>query len=97
MSKKPEVSWIAIKVAPKSSQNRVALLGSGELKVWVNSPPVDGAANEAVIEILAKFLAIPKSRFQIVSGSSSRNKRISVADIGQVALDQAIVTKIPHG
>ena len=49
------------------------------LSVHVASPPVEGAANTALIKVLSKTLRVPKSAISIVSGETSRNKRLSIA------------------
>jgi uncharacterized protein len=51
------------------------------LLVKVTAPPVDSAANEAVIALLAATLKIPKRDIAIVSGESSRNKRVRIAGL----------------
>ncbi len=52
------------------------------MKVWVNASPTDGQANEAVIALLAKRLAIAKSRLTLVSGHTGRDKTVSVDGLG---------------
>lgn len=54
----------------------------GRLKVAVTAPPVDGEANAAVIELLAKELGIPRRQIEVIAGASSRRKtvRIECAD-----------------
>lgn len=74
---KPESALIQVRVIPRSSQNKIALL-DGCLKIWVTSPPVDGAANEAVCAILAKSLGIAPSRVQVVRGETSKDKLLRV-------------------
>jgi len=60
--------------------------GQRVLKVAVAAPPVDGAANQALIALLAKRLTIPKSSVSLVAGASARIKRLAVA--GDVDLAQ---------
>jgi uncharacterized protein len=72
---------IHIYVAPRSSSNKVVGLHNGALKVALTAPPVDGAANKALVEFLAKTLGVPKSGVTIVSGETSRNKTLRVAGI----------------
>ena len=59
---------------------RTAIVGphGDRLKVAVASPPADGRANTTLIEFLADRLAIPKSRLRLVSGASSREKRLAI-------------------
>ena len=57
----------------------------GALKVAVTAPPVEGKANAACIELLAKLLKLPKSSFSIAAGQTSRNK---VARISGITADE---------
>ena len=70
-----------VRVQPRAS--RTAVLGprDGRLVVHVTAPPVDEAANEAVIELLARELGVPKRAVRIVSGDRGRNKVIEIAGV----------------
>lgn len=74
-------AYIAIKVQPRASKNEIGPALGDELKVKVTAPPVDAAANEALIELLAETLDCPKSRVQITKGQTSRHKTIFVAGL----------------
>lgn len=52
--------------------------GREELEVRVAEPPADGAANEAVVSLLAKALGVSRSELSIIAGATSRNKRIAI-------------------
>jgi uncharacterized protein (TIGR00251 family) len=67
-----------IAVQPRSSRNQVAGLKGDALKVRLTAPPVDGAANKACLQFLAKALGVPKSNLSIQSGERGRTKRILV-------------------
>ena len=71
---------IAVKVQPRSSRNEITGVVAGALKVKLTAPPVDGAANEALIELLAAELEIPRRRVTIVGGDTARSKLIEIAD-----------------
>lgn len=60
--------------------NRVNQNFYGEYKVKLTAPPVDGKANEALIEILAEHFNFPKSRIKIVGGKSAKTKIIDIID-----------------
>lgn len=68
----------AIRVMPRSSKNVVAGMRDGRLVVRVTAAPVDGAANEAVIKLLARTLGIGRSTIRIATGDSARNKVVEV-------------------
>jgi uncharacterized protein len=76
-----EKTLLDIKVSPKSSRSMVILDQSSTIKVYLNSPPVDGRANEECIRLLAKAIGIPKSHIEIEKGASSRNKRIAITGL----------------
>ena len=67
-----------VRVQPRARRNAVAGEIDGALKISLTTPPVEGNANAACIEFLAKLLKAPKSSFSIARGESSRNKVIRV-------------------
>jgi uncharacterized protein (TIGR00251 family) len=74
---------LAIRVTPRSSKPGVGVWRAGadgreELEVRVAEAPTEGAANEAVVKLLAKALGVGRSEVAIVSGQTSRNKRIEI-------------------
>jgi uncharacterized protein (TIGR00251 family) len=74
---------IAIRVTPRSARPGIGGWREGpqgrELEVRVREAPSDGAANEAVIRLLADHLGITRSEVEITSGQSSRHKRLMIA------------------
>ena len=75
-----------ITVKPKSPRTEVRQSAEGVL-VRVTAPPVEGAANTAVIQALAAALGVPKSRLEITAGATSRLKRVTVRGISQEELE----------
>ena len=72
--------WIVrLHVQPGARHNGLAGVHGDALKLKVAAPPVDGLANEAVLAYLACVLSVPVRSLQLVSGASSRNKRVSIA------------------
>ena len=78
---------IDILVQPRASRAKLGPVHDGRLKVAVTSPPVDGEANAAVIELLAKELGVAKSAIAIVAGASSRRKTVSIAGVTAAAIE----------
>ncbi len=81
--KNEEGFYFWVKVTPKASKNRIgdlvdSTMGKKALKVYVTAVPEDNQANIAVIELLAQYLHKPKSKIQIVTGQTMREKRIQV-------------------
>ena len=77
-------------VVPRSSRNQIAGEHDGRLKVQLNAPPVDGEANAALIEMMAKTFGLKKKDVQIVSGETGRRKRIRLNGISLAAVASAI-------
>jgi len=69
---------VALHVQPRARRNEVAGLHNGALKLKVSAPPVDDAANRAVIEFFAALLGVPRSRLSIASGLKSREKVLRI-------------------
>jgi uncharacterized protein (TIGR00251 family) len=63
-------------IQPRSSKNMIAGQHGDTLKIKLTAPPVDDAANKMCIQYLAKCLKIPKSSIEIISGHTSRTKRL---------------------
>lgn len=72
----PQGILFTVFIQPKSSKNEIAGLYSDALKIRVTAPPVEGAANKMCLKFLAKCLNVPKSSLEIVSGHTSRTKRV---------------------
>lgn len=68
---------IHVRVIPRSSKNEIAWEGNA-LKVRLTAPPVDGAANEALLTLLGERLSVPKRTLRIVKGHTGRHKTIEI-------------------
>ncbi len=79
-------------VQPGTSQNKFAGLYADRLKVKVTAKAIDGAANEAVIKLIAKYFEIPKNAVQIIRGLTAREKTIAL--IGNPADLKVIADKL---
>ena len=69
---------LSIYVQPKSSKNMIVGPHGDSLKIKLTAPPVDGAANKMCVDFLAKLFKVPKSSIEIISGHTSRNKRLQI-------------------
>jgi uncharacterized protein (TIGR00251 family) len=69
---------IYIKVSPRSSKNEVVKISEGEYRVRLTAPPVDGKANELLIEILAKHFKVAKSLISIAGGKTAKIKMVDI-------------------
>jgi len=68
-----------LRIVPRASKNTIQGRHGDALKIRLCAPPVDGAANAALIEFLAKTFSLPRSRIQLLSGQTSRTKRVLLA------------------
>jgi len=71
----------ALKVVPGSSRDRIMGELGGALKVGVSKPPQDGAANKAVVALLASALDVPAAAVRIVRGTTSPRKEVEVSGL----------------
>ena len=76
---RPKAMIITVRLQPNSSQNRLEQDGE-TYKAWVSAPPVDGAANEALIKLVAKHFGVAPSTVEIVKGHTSRTKSIDITE-----------------
>jgi len=70
-----------VRLIPRASRNEVEGITGNALKVRVMAPPVEGAANKALIKLLAERLKVRKSQIEIVAGRTSQHKMISVVGL----------------
>lgn len=74
---------LRLQVQPRSSKNQIVGPHGDALKVKLTSPPVDGAANKCCCEFLAKLCGVAKSNVSVVSGETSRRKRVLIREVGE--------------
>jgi uncharacterized protein (TIGR00251 family) len=65
-------------IQPRASKNQVCGMQDNALKIRLTSPPVDGAANKLCREFLADLFDVPKSAVEILTGETSRHKRVRI-------------------
>ena len=69
---------IDIRVIPRASRTRVDGERAGAILIRLAAPPVDGAANDALVAFLAEALDLPRRNITLVAGAASRNKRVKI-------------------
>ena len=82
-----------VQVVPRASRDRLGPVHGDRLKVQLTAPPVDGAANEALVALLAKALGRARGEVTIVRGATGRKKTIRVAGTSRAALLSLIEDK----
>lgn len=81
LSEKDQDIVLRLHAQPGAKRTSVVGLYGDKLKIAVATPPVDGKANQAIIAFLAKTLGISKSKLTLISGETSREKRIRIQGI----------------
>lgn len=77
----PDGVYLAVKLQPRASRNSILGLHGAELKISVTAPPVDSAANAALLDFLAQSLEVRPAQLQLVRGHTSRHKTILVSGL----------------
>jgi len=67
---------LAVKLQPRAARSEIGAPLGNELKIKVTAPPVDAAANQALVELLAEQLDCPRGRVELLRGHTSRHKTI---------------------
>ena len=82
----PDGVRLSLKVQPRASRNEIGEVTDGELKVKVTAPPVDAAANEALLRLLAECLDCPRGAVQLIRGQTSRHKQVLIRGMSAEAV-----------
>lgn len=69
---------IYVRVSPRSSKKEIVKVSNGEYKVKLTAAPVEGEANKMLVEMLADYFGVSKSRVEIVGGKSAKTKIVDV-------------------
>lgn len=74
---------IEVRVIPRAGRSELAGERDGRLLVRLSAPPVEGAANEALIDLFARLFHRPRRSVRIVAGEKSRAKRVAVDGVSE--------------
>jgi uncharacterized protein (TIGR00251 family) len=86
----PDGALLSVKLQPRASANEIIGPAGDELKIKVTAPPVDAAANEALVELLAEKLECARGRVELVRGHKSRHKVIKLHGLTPEAVLQKL-------
>lgn len=81
LRERPDGVTIECRVTPRASRNAIKGVRDGVLQIALNAPPIEGRANEALIEFISDRLRIPRSRISILGGEHGRNKVVLIQGI----------------
>jgi uncharacterized protein (TIGR00251 family) len=84
---------IDVRVIPRASRSGIAGMRGDAVLVRLNAPPVDGAANAELIEVLAGALDVPKRAVSIVVGERARQKRVRIDGVTQEFVGMKLSSK----
>lgn len=86
---------VAVRITPRMAKNEIYdILEDGTIKIRLTAPPVDGKANQALIEFLAKILSVPPSSMEIIAGQTGRDKLITIMGLNSDQVQQRILQGI---
>jgi uncharacterized protein len=87
LSPTPTGVSLSLLIQPRASRSELVGVRGDVLRIRLAAPPVDGAANEALVRLLADLLEVPRARIRIAAGLGSRRKRVEVSGlaVGEVA------------
>jgi hypothetical protein len=80
----------AVRLQPGAKRNAILGTLGDALKIALTTPPIEGRANDALVEFLSDRLHVPRSAIQITAGAHSRNKRVCVAGRSATIIEAAI-------
>ncbi len=83
---------LRVRVQPKASRNAVVEACPAFYRVALSAPPVDGEANKALVEFLAKTLGVKKRQISIQSGAQSRLKTLQIESAGIEAIQTSFAS-----
>jgi uncharacterized protein len=78
LTAQPDGVLLAIKLQPRASKNEIGEPLGAELRIKVTAPPVNAAANEALIRLLAETLDCPRGKVELIRGHTSRHKAVKI-------------------
>jgi uncharacterized protein (TIGR00251 family) len=82
---------VTVHVTPKSRKNEITgILPDGTIKVRLTAPPVEGAANKALLDLLASVLGVRESALEIIAGDKGRDKIVSIVDLDATAVEERV-------
>jgi uncharacterized protein (TIGR00251 family) len=93
----PGGASFAVKVQPRARKNAVTGVVGDALKLALTAPPLEGRANQGVIDFFAELFKIPRASVTITSGATNRNKVVRIAGLSRTAVEQhlmAILTEM---
>jgi uncharacterized protein (TIGR00251 family) len=87
----PAGATLSLRVTPRAGRTSLSGIAEDQLLVRIAAAPVDDAANEALVELLARTLGVPKRSVEITAGRHSRTKRVAIAGFPATELERRLL------
>jgi hypothetical protein len=93
------VTWLAVvdggvrlqlHIQPRASKTEIVGVHGDALKIRLAAPPVDGAANDALVRFLAERLGVPRTAVMLIAGMSGRRKTVMLEGVGEAQVRQSL-------
>jgi uncharacterized protein (TIGR00251 family) len=88
----PDGILLSVKLQPRASANEIGEPTGDELRIKVTAAPVDSAANEVLLRLLAEYFGCPRNRVELLRGGKSRHKVVKVYGLST----EALLAKLAH-
>jgi uncharacterized protein (TIGR00251 family) len=86
---------LSVSVVPRAGKTGFERMDDRVVRIRVAAPPVDGAANEALLRFLADECELPRSRLRLIGGERGRRKRVLISGIDAASLGEVLLRLIP--
>lgn len=78
---------LRVLVQPRAAKSQIVGVHGDRLKIRLKAAPVDGAANDELVRLMAEVLALPRSQIQLQAGQTSKQKTLSIAGEAKIPSD----------
>lgn len=85
-----------VRVIPRAGRSRIAGIRDGALLVRLAAAPVNGAANAALLDLLADAMRLPRRSLALLAGDRSRDKRVRITGISAAVLTERLAEILPQ-
>jgi uncharacterized protein (TIGR00251 family) len=89
----PTLTVIVVRAVPRSSKISITQESSNQFKIRLTSPPIEGAANAQLIDVLSERLSLPARKVHLISGETTRLKRLQIEDLSLDQIVQRLTTR----
>ncbi|MGC8786539.1 MAG: DUF167 domain-containing protein [Anaerolineae bacterium] len=87
---------LAVHVVPRAAKNEIVGIHGNALRIRLNAPPVEGAANAALLAFLAQVLEIPPRQIELISGHTSKHKILAISGLTKGQILQKLTLSLPR-